>query len=594
MERDTNTAPGADSGDRQTRFGDYVVLDTVGHGGFATVFRGEFRGAFGFRKQVALKVLQRRFEGSEERATRDFLNEARLGATIRHPNLVEFYECGRVGDRLYIAMELIDGPNLAQVLNLGGELPYPMGDDVILAIAMQVARGLKGLHAATVDGKRIEAIHRDLKPANILLSSEGQAKITDYGITRFAADFYQTLDNRGPRGSPLYMSPEQARGEALTQASDVFSFGSTVLEMITGRPVFAASTIDAIVMKVREAEIGDTLAVARRRIPQLVGVLENCMLPDPASRYADGAALVEGMRGVEPPPFGEELIGRISSSATEYLRELDARRRKKPVEQFWCLHSDLERLHERSSEELRPSVETDELELDDATVSVAVAAADSPRRARRWALWLALPAIGLLGLTAIAAFGVVVARAVRATSVTDDGAAALIEVADAEVEPPLTDDAGPAEAVTAPPVDAAPPTPEAAADPPSVDQPLDGAEDGDAAVRPDDGVGAGPPRLFHEPITRGIRGNDIRFTVSVEPAGNYTSTVWYRAVPDGDWQRRNVVGGDEGALTVVIPAGVWLSQDTTDVEYFIEVGAHGGGGLARNGSAVKPYRFRLY
>ena len=105
-------------------------------------------------------------------------------------------------------------------------------------------------------------------------------------------------------------------------------------------------------------------------------------------------------------------------------------------------------------------------------------------------------------------------------------------------------------------------------------------------------TGSGPPRLQHDPITRGIRGQDIRFKVSIDPPGSYRSTVWYRAAPDGAWQTRKVDGGEDGTLTVVIPSGIWLSQESSEVDYFIEVA--GPGGLSRNGSAARPFRFKLF
>jgi len=633
VEQDNTDPPPGGEPKREARFGDYVIVGTLGHGGFASVYRAEFRGAFGFRKQVALKVLHRRFDGSEDRATKDFLNEVRLGASIRHPHLVEFYECGRVGDRLYIAMELIDGPNLAQVLNLGGELPYPLGDDVILALAMQMARGLAGLHEAAVDDKPIRAIHRDLKPANILLSSQGQAKITDYGITRFAADFYQTLDNKGPRGSPLYMSPEQARGEALTQASDVFSFGTAVLEMVTGEPVFVADSVEAIIRRVREADVSTALHAARRRLPELAPVLENCLLPDPEGRYASGAELVEGMRGIEPPKFGSELVAKVGAGANETLAAMDLKRRKQPTEQYWCMLRDLEREpgpqqaqraattdddpptlgpepeaaaepppepeprtepHEHArSLSLRAIDTSDFLPAQAPAQAPAPAPAAEPRPAAR--LWQ-IAALALLVLVFVALLvGVLTAPDVAGWLAADSSVADEPSVPDqpaAAADDPV-EGVEAAEATTPAAAGHTPTDDAIAADEPAAAASEPTAEAAEVAEAAEAGeAGAGPPRLYHEPVTRGIRGQSVRFEVAVDPPGAYRSTVWYRAVPEGPWQKRNVDSGTDGTLQVVIPAGEWLGQETAEVEYFIEVG--GVGGMARSGSAVKPYRFALF
>ena len=578
---------------QKPRFGDYEILATIGHGGFASVYRAAFHGSFGFRKQVALKVLHRRFDSVEEQASAEFLNEARLGASIRHPNLVEFYECGRVGDRLYIAMELVDGPNLAQVLQLGSELTAPLNDAVIVALAMQMARGLAGLHGARVEGCEVQAVHRDFKPANILVSSLGQAKITDYGITRFAADFYQTLDQGGPRGSPLYMSPEQVRGRPLTQSSDVFAFGSTVLEMILGRPVFVADTVDAIIQKVGVADVSEALTDARARFPSLVPVLENCMLPDPSSRYANGAALVAGLHDVEPPPFGDELIGKVSEATMDIISRLESKRAQRPVDRFWCLTSELKRAGDGAIEAVEPPppvplpIEThddgpdDEVFAEVSAEAPAAAPAEVPEGAPSRRTWMPVVIAG--GAVVVATLIAIPLISTLSSPPADDppplAEDAAVEVAPAlEEAEPLLEEPSPVVAAVIPP-----------AQPAGHDDPAPIAEEPAEAADPE---GAGPPRLFHEPVARGIRGQAVSFQVSVEPPGSYRSTVWYRAVPDGAWQTSNVDGGADGSLTVVIPAGVWLNQEATDVEYFIEVA--GPGGLARSASAVRPYSFRLY
>ncbi len=625
-------------------FGNYRIQSLIGHGGFASVYKAEFQGEFGFRKSVALKVLRRRLSSLDEEVWGEFLNEARLGASIRHPNLVEFYECGRVGDRLYIAMEIIAGPNLAQVMRMIPDLVDPLDDSVILATAMQMARGLKGLHAATLDDKEIGAIHRDMKPGNILLSPEGQAKITDYGITRFAADFYQTLDQKGPRGSPLYMSPEQARGEALSQASDVFSFGSTVLEMITGTPVFAASSVMGIMDKVRSADVGEALVVARRRFPQTVRILEDCMVADPDHRITDGAALVEALKEVQPPAFGEELIGQLATHAYEVLQTYQDKRGRTPMLKFWShLAGDsrdpdkgassigpssvdedefpdvprpIEELLGGTSAELSDPSEEDSADSPDAVETVTIypdGTAEVP------AVTPARPSILPWLVTTGALLLVIVVLAVVAlpqllgnggqVTVPPEQPTEAPTPPDPETPTPPDDDgvAGTSDGTTdggttTPPTD--PPTDEPVDGPldEPVDEPATPVEPKDVVdVEPTDPVdkptptpaaGSGPPRLQHDPITRGIRGQDIRFKVSIDPPGSYRSTVWYRAAPDGAWQTRNVDGGEDGTLTVVIPSGIWLSQESSEVDYFIEVA--GPGGLSRSGSAARPFRFKLF
>jgi serine/threonine protein kinase len=613
-------------------FGTYAIQSLIGRGSFSSVFRAQLQGQYGFRKQVGLKVLRHRLKNADEKVSADFLNEARLGASIRHPNLVEFYECGRVGDRLYIAMELVDGPDLGQLLQMVPDPLPPLSDELVITLAMQLARGLKALHLATHDGKPIQAIHRDFKPGNILLSPHGLAKITDYGIVRFAADFYEPDQTEGLRGSPLYMSPEQARGEPLTQASDIFSFGVTVLEMITGAPVFREDTVSRIVDRVQHADAGAALLIARAQFPQLVAVLEDCLLPDPASRIPHGGALVEALKDIDPPPFGEELITDMAVETYGFLEIQQASMWNRPVSKFWATLvddeeesvsiqlvgfggaqedrvTDLEQVLAAADAAEDARVDAEE-SASETTTAAAAATADASQVDRRRPRAL-LPWI-VTGVAVVAVLILLVLPRFRTSPGDGEEPTPAAETRTDEPTPPADADAAvaPSEGETAaeptvelvepPPAD---PTVEPITPPPA-DPPVDVLTDGSppaADAEPatevvetpaDPAAGQGPPRLNHTPVARGIRGKDIRFTVGVDPAGSYRSTVWFRGVPAGSWQTRKIDGGGDGTLTVVIPAGVWLDQTATEVEYFIEVA--GPGGLARSGSAVDPYRFRLY
>ena len=615
-------------------FGTYAIQSLIGRGSFSSVFRAQLHGQYGFRKQVALKVLRHRLERTDEQVSADFLNEARLGASIRHPNLVEFYECGRVGDRLYIAMELVDGPDLGQLLQLIPESIPPLSDDLIVTLAMQLARGLKALHAATHDGKPILAIHRDFKPGNILLSPHGLAKITDYGIVRFAADFYEPDQTEGLRGSPLYMSPEQARGEPLTQASDVFSFGVTILEMINGAPVFREDTVSRIVDRVRHADASSALLTARSHFPELVSVLEGCLLADPTSRIPHGGALVEALKDVEPPPFGEELISNVAVECYGFLEIQQASMWNRPIAKFWATLvddeeesvsiqlvgfggaredrvADLEQVlaDAEAAEDERiagadPSTDevTPALAQPDVPPLQPPSTARQPQRARLPWLVAILAVLALLVLLVLPRLrsspGVTEGEDVAAESPGAEEATSLPAGADDAVGAPATapgpevDEVTPPSEPREPPGEAPTPTIDGGQDAVAEAQTPPHPEEEATPSEPDPPPDQGPPRLQHSPATRGIRGKDIRFTVGVDPAGSYRSTVWYRGVPGGSWETRKIDGGGGGTLTVVIPAGVWLDQSATEVEYFIEVA--GPGGLARAGSPVEPYRFRLF
>jgi len=383
-------------------FGKYRLQQLIGRGAFATVFRAEYQGGLGFRKQVALKVMRRRLTGADDPVFIKFLNEARLGAAILHPNLVEFYECGRVGDRLYIAMELIPGPTLADVIQVAPDLGHLLDDDFVLALVHQTARGLAALHSTVVEGAHVWAIHGDLKPGNIMLSPAGVAKITDWGIGRHANEAGEASGADGPGGSPLYMSPEQARGKVLDQASDVFSFGVTILELINREPVFDSETIEGVVRRVCEVDATDALDEARSRFPRLTPVLQTCLSAEPADRYPDGAALVTALRSVEPPAFAEEIIGAL---ACEVQRDVEYQRealRHSPIQQFWS------RLTEGDGDSESVNIDTmgrAELQPADLAASPRPAGSRLPVSRRPRGSWLPWVVAGALLVVVVLLFG---------------------------------------------------------------------------------------------------------------------------------------------------------------------------------------------
>jgi serine/threonine protein kinase len=561
-------------------FGKYRLLSLLGRGAFSTVYRAELHSSYGFRKRVAIKVMRRRLSSTNEPASQEFLNEARLGAAVQHPNLVEFYECGRVGDRLYIAMELVEGPSLAELVKVSPNLGMAIEDDVVLAVAMQCARGLRALHTAVVDDQPIQAIHRDLKPGNILLSPAGQAKLTDYGVARYATDTYETITADGPLGSPLYMSPEQARGQELTQASDIFSYGTTILELINGRPVFGSSTIEGVVRNVDRGDVGDALMGARARFPTLVPVLENCLLTDPSNRIAHGSALVEALKDVDPPPFADEQVASLASqvfSAVEFQREA---LRRNPIEQFWSKLGDDE---DSVSVPIQPEPEPDSAGLDVEDDEDSAGEDGFARGSRRWK--------GLVTLLLLAVLALMYWNIQTQRSSGDDGEAVgdepdlVVDVVPDHVDLPR--EAGTdLEPATSPSDDGAAGHEEAIEDPTQ------------AAVIPPETIPepvvapALPTALEHAPVSRGIRGQATALPATVAPAGRTVFTLWFRAAPSGAWQTRAVEGGDGGAITLTIPTGAWLPEDARDVDYFIEMS--GADGVVRSGSAARPHRLTLY
>ncbi|HHE71458.1 MAG TPA: serine/threonine protein kinase, partial [Chloroflexi bacterium] len=203
----------------------YRLTELIGAGGMATVYHGE---DLLLERPVAVKFLREPY-ASDPEARQRFLHEARAAAKLDHPNVVHIYDVGvAAGGQPYIVMELVRGEDLKSLIRREAPLTVPHA----LALIRQVCAGVGEAHRAGI-------VHCDLKPQNILVNENGQVKVTDFGIARAArAEEEGDAHVEVVWGSPHYLSPEQARGEHPTPASDVYSIGIVLYEMLAGVPPF--------------------------------------------------------------------------------------------------------------------------------------------------------------------------------------------------------------------------------------------------------------------------------------------------------------------------------------------------------------------
>ena len=276
----------------------YRILSTLGEGGMGVVYLAEDQV---LHRRVALKVLRQESLGDEHRRAR-FLQEARSAAALNHPHIATIYEANETDGTLFIAMELIEGRNLRVVL----AEPLPLA--TALDLGIQIVDGLAHAHAHRV-------VHRDLKPENVMVTSTGRAKILDFGLAKLTtvgqdatmtmlasqvATAVAQLTVQGQiMGTPAYMSPEQARGQEVDFRSDVFSFGSMLYEMCTGKPSFfgptALDTLSAVLHVVPPPVSHVTTAVP----PALEDVVSRCLAKDPHLRYSSTDDLLAELRRVD-------------------------------------------------------------------------------------------------------------------------------------------------------------------------------------------------------------------------------------------------------------------------------------------------------
>jgi serine/threonine-protein kinase len=260
--------------------GRYRLEQQIGAGGMSQVWAAT---DLDLGRSVAVKLL-----GSTADPVR-FEREARAAAGLAHANLCALYDYGEADGRRFMVLELLSGGSLEN--RLAGGRPLP--DDETRRIAAEIAAGLAHAHQRGV-------VHRDLKPANILFDAEERAKIADFGIARTTAA--SGLTEAGTvMGTAAYISPEQARGEPATPASDVYAFGVILFRMLTGRLPFESADALALAAMHRDLE-APTVSTLREDAPPLLESLAGASLAkSPADRPADGAALVDELRHGGPP-----------------------------------------------------------------------------------------------------------------------------------------------------------------------------------------------------------------------------------------------------------------------------------------------------
>jgi serine/threonine-protein kinase len=276
----------------------------------ADVWRAEVTGAAGVVKEVALKLV-RGEHGERSDFVRMFVEEARLASRLGHANVVQVFEFDRVDGRYYIAMELVRGRDLGRVVERARERGVRLGLPRAVHLGVEVARGLSYAHRVAEGGRPLGIVHRDVSPHNVLVSFEGEVKLTDFGIAR--AMHRAGLTEPGTiKGKAAYMAPEQARGEAVDAGADVFSLGVVLWELCAGRRLFArdgdVATLEAVLSS---APVSPPSAWNEEVPPALdraiLGALERDRARRTSSAQELGTALAAVLLGITRDPEDVDL-----------------------------------------------------------------------------------------------------------------------------------------------------------------------------------------------------------------------------------------------------------------------------------------------
>src|SRR2546428_5570405 len=282
----------------------YQLQDPIGRGGMATIYRAR---DLRMDRVVAVKVL-REVYSTDPKFVRRFQVEEKAASALQHPNIVQVYDNGQTDGKYYIVMELVEGTDLRRYLRSRGVLDV----DRAVIIAHDVALGLGAAHRRSI-------VHRDVKPQNVLVGRGGLIKLTDFGIASVYKDINaERLTTTGMTlGTVQYYAPEQAQGEIVSPAADVYALGIVMYEMLTGRTPFDGDTPVAVAMQ----HIQDLPIPPSQYNPNIPPALEEiilrCLEKVPEMRYRDGSTLAHALESLGDTGMDEAAADPTAASLTQ-------------------------------------------------------------------------------------------------------------------------------------------------------------------------------------------------------------------------------------------------------------------------------------
>jgi serine/threonine-protein kinase len=304
--------------------GKYELVELAGEGGMATVWKGRMYGAAGFSRPVAVKKMKAEFRAIKNYIDM-FVEEARVGSELAHPNLVQVYDFCQDEERsYYLVMEWVEGIDFGTFVRAFRTNGHPMPWPLIAAIAVGALRGLAAAHERrNTSGEPAPVIHRDVSPHNVLLARNGIVKLTDFGLAR-AMDRIHSLTAPGTvKGKLSYLAPEITMGRAATTLSDVFAMGSTLWEGLAGEPLFDGERDLDVFAKIRRGDIRSIDSMRDDLPPRLVAAIQRSLAIVPHDRFESAREMAHEISGVlamvQSATDAQTLLGRAVDHVREWL-----------------------------------------------------------------------------------------------------------------------------------------------------------------------------------------------------------------------------------------------------------------------------------
>lgn len=277
------------SAPRGEKFGPFVIYEQLGEGGMAYVHRAEMIGRDGFRKTVALKRMRSEWTDDPD-FIQAFVHEAQLASRLTHPNIAQAFDLGKIDGTYYIAMELVQGPTLAQIIAQSRRAAGPIPLPIAMELLIQLCDALDHAHELRdAGGKPLDLVHRDISPSNVIVSRDGIAKLIDFGIAK-ARSARRATQVGIIKGKHAYVAPEYTYGQ-LDRRADLWGLGVIAHEMLTGRRLFVGENDAATIRNVRSAPIKPPSHYAKDIPQDLDDIVLTALQRDPEQRWQNAGAM---------------------------------------------------------------------------------------------------------------------------------------------------------------------------------------------------------------------------------------------------------------------------------------------------------------